>query len=89
MSRAGLCARRFQILSYFRIWSAQPATSSAESRPTLLIRVVPDTRHLFRPETFLNLTPETYLSLKSTSPEIASALPEYPPAPALHPRLHL
>ena len=43
ISRAGLCARRFQIIAYYKIWSAQPATSSAESRPTLLICAVPDT----------------------------------------------
>jgi hypothetical protein len=27
LSRAGLCARRFQIIAYYKIWSAQPATS--------------------------------------------------------------
>ena len=31
------------ITVYYRIWSAQPATSSVESRPTLLTRAVPDT----------------------------------------------
>ena len=35
---AGLRARRIQIIAFPGIWSAQPVTSSVESRPTQLQR---------------------------------------------------